>query len=172
MEKSNQSREIVAGRGLVRDINRLKRDGGATAAEVREFVAQMKGRSPHDVLGMVAQSSLMHGVVVATVATLVLVAVFTVGPYLLAEPVHAKAKKPHAAAADAKADSPDMVSDKKGNTKADVPSASTSADQPAGNDPQVSKATLEKLGVDEVKQSDSSSNPLDRKDDDLLKELK
>lgn len=72
--------------GLGRDLQRLRRDGAATAGELRQFLGQMRGRSPQEVMGIVAQSSLVQSIAIATVGCAVLLAVGTVIPYLMPGP--------------------------------------------------------------------------------------
>jgi hypothetical protein len=161
-EKSPVS--IPGARGFVRDFNRLTNDGGASVAELRQFIGQMRGRSPQEVLGLVAQSSLLHGVIVATLLTVLLMATFTVGPYfwnkatqIVKQPAPAPVAKTTEAA-----------------PAAEKPTASAEVSPPKADraepleKPQIDPALAKRLGVDEVKGSDPNKNPLDSKDDDLL----
>jgi hypothetical protein len=137
------------------------RDGAfASTAELREFVHNLRGKSPQEVLGAVANSGLAQGVAVATFGTIVLMAVFTVVPYYMyGGKAAAKAKIAAAAAATAKAEadaantaeSAVATSEK---TKAASKDASSNAQQ-----------TLEKMGESETKQADPKVNPLDNLDD-------
>ena len=52
--------------GIARDLDRLKSDAGATAAEIREFLGQMRGRSPQEMIGLVAESGLTRSMFLAT----------------------------------------------------------------------------------------------------------
>src|SRR5690349_13965485 len=79
--------------GIATDITRLKEASAGSAAEMRDFVRSLKGRSPQEVLGLVAQSSLLSGVIQATLGCIVLIAVFTVGPYAMGKMAPAKPKK-------------------------------------------------------------------------------
>jgi hypothetical protein len=146
-------------RGLTRDLTRLKQDGSASVAEVREFVRQMRGKSPAEVLGSVAQSSLTHGVVVATVATVILMVIFTAGPYVVYG--KAPAKKPAAPAAAAEPAKP-----------AEAAPAAAAAETTPAESKQPSKAAVDVLGENEAKESAPDKNPLEDKGDDLLKDLK
>ena len=65
----------------VADLKQLKENGSASAAEMAEFLAQLRGRRPQEVLGIVAGNGLTRGIVVASAWTLALMAVFTAGPY-------------------------------------------------------------------------------------------
>lgn len=145
---------------VVRDLGRLKQEGTASAREVREFIGRMRGKSPQEVLGAVAQSNLIHGVIVATIGTALVTAVFTVGPYLLRDKSPGEKPAPAATAETKPAEQPATAATK-------VPAPSASPDETAPD-----KKILEKLEMDEVKVSDPAANPLENKDDDLLKELR
>jgi len=158
MDKTQASSDAPGRLGLARDFTRLKRDGSASAAELREFVKELRGRSPQEVLGLVAQSSLMHGVAVSTLLCLALMAAFTAGPYAWnkSSPPPKKAAAVAAPAVNAASEEP--------------PSEAKSPGKPgSGEKPLIDPKVAKQLGVDEVKQSDPGSNPLESKDDDLLK---
>jgi hypothetical protein len=144
-----------------RGAGRLKNDGAMSAAEARQFIEHLRGKNPHEVMGVVAQSSLAQGIFQATVGTIVLMAALTAGPYFMGEAAHhAKPATPPAneqASAAATAEEPAA-----GPSTAAVPGA------PEGT----SKKALERMGVDEVKQSDPGKNPLDSKVDDLFDAVK
>ena len=161
----NKGRQPVepARRGITRDLSRLKKDGVATAAELRDFINQTRGRSPQEVLGMVAQSNLTHGVIVATVLTVVGMGLMTAIPYALKQKeAAAKTTAPAAAKATDAAATP--AADKTAETKPE-------GDKTAGT-PKDGDNVLKKLGMDEVKQSSTEKNPLEDKSDDLLNDLK
>lgn len=114
-------------RGIARDMDVLSSGGKATAEELREFMQQMKGRNPQEVLGIVAQSGLFQGILMATLGTVAFLFLFTVGPYAWSKAVGkpdkkvAEAKAADAKAADAKAadKKDDKKDDKGGKGKAD-----------------------------------------------------
>src|SRR5687768_7042887 len=85
MTQERFSQHAPTGRGLAGDLGRIKRDGTATAAELQKFLQDLKGKSPQEVLGSVAQSRLLQSVVQASLWSLVLIGVFTAGPYLWAK---------------------------------------------------------------------------------------
>jgi len=72
-------------RGAFKDVKRLQADGAASAEELREFLGQLKGKSPQEMLGIVAESGLVKGMVAATIGTVVVLFVFTIGPWAYAE---------------------------------------------------------------------------------------
>ena len=81
--KRHLSEQKPGSAGVAGDLRRLKSDGVASAAELREFLGNLKGRSPEDVMGAVAQSNLVRSIGLATVGCLGLMAVLTIIPYLL-----------------------------------------------------------------------------------------
>ncbi len=72
-------------RGAFKDVKRLQTDGVASVEELREFLGQLKGKSPQEMLGIVAESGLVKGMVTATVGTVALLFVFTIGPWAYGE---------------------------------------------------------------------------------------
>ncbi len=154
------------GPGLSRDIDQLRNGSTATAAELRAYLNTMRGKSPQEVLGSVAQSSLAQGTFVATVATVLFVGVFTVIPWKMAQNAPPASKKPVAAAKPAETTAqPDKAA------PAAQPAETATASKPEGK-PDLNQKVLDNLGVSEAKTADPNFNPLDKKDDDLLKDLK
>lgn len=162
-------------RGLARDIHRAREGATATAGELREFVKQLKGRSPQEMLGIVAGSGLVRSTVLATVITVVFMVGFTVGPYLYGK---ANPKQP--------------VADAEAAAKAAAPAAPTAAAAPAAANqaaplPAVSGTVLTASpGAGRAPTDPTMSNPLkaaneakdfdpfgaSSKDDDLIKGLR
>ena len=153
------------GKGIVRDIRRIRAGSAMTATELREFIRQFKGKSPQEVLGTVAQSGLSRAVGVATVGCVALVAVFTILPYAWGKIVPAETKperKPTAASAAPASPASEQHAAAAPQTAAAAPSAAVGASQDL----------LDKLGEGDAKTSDPRSNPLEESADDLLKDLK
>ncbi len=148
--------------GIAGDMKRLHGDATATSAELREFVATLKGRSPAEVLGAIGESSLFQGIVQATIGCVILLVVFTVGPYLWYGP--AEAATPEAEASVATAAEPAAAATPNPAT-ADANTAESPATGEAGSD--VKKAA-KAMGIDETRQADPKSNPLDKNLDSLL----
>lgn len=148
--------------GLRRDMRRAREGAFATTAELREFVHNLRGKSPQEVLGAVANSGLAQGVVLATLGTVALMAVFTVVPYYVyggkaAAKAALEAKK--AAAAQATAES---AADSTAESATSTPEkAAPTSKTAAGN----AQQTLDKMGESETKQADPKVNPLDNLDD-------
>ena len=131
-----------------RRVKRLSMDAAASTAELRDFVRSLKGRSPQEVMGIVSSSALAQAMIGSTIATVALIAVLTVGPYMLFGPVKAKSSKPEtnvAATEPAKAGS----NTSKGGSSSDTPS-----------EEDIKKAS-KAMGLDETKAADPKKNPLD-----------
>ena len=59
----------------------LRENSAATARELSEFLAKMKGKPPQEVLGVIAQSGLARGLILSTVAIALLLLVGTAAPF-------------------------------------------------------------------------------------------
>ncbi len=168
-------------------MSALKEHGAATVDELKDFLQGMKGKSAQEVLGVIAQSGLIRGVTQATVATIVLVAAFTVGPYML---YGRNGVKPAAASSDNAKQSTDSQAAKSPNAAA-TPNASTAANASSAAAPAVegtspptggattpagAPADLERaaqvLGVGETKGADPKNNPREKDLDSLLDKIK
>jgi hypothetical protein len=144
------------------DIHRLRTNGAEVAAELTAFVAKMKGRSPQEVLGEIAQSTLTKGMIVATVWTIISMVVLTVIPFARAK-AFPPAAKPLAAESKSDSSTPAPAAQP---AKGDTSTAST------GNVNDPDGKLLKKLNMDETKNADPKVNPLDALGNDLLKDLK
>ncbi len=131
----------------------------AAAAELQRFLDENRGRSPAEVLGPAAESHLLQGILLATAGAFFLLAVFTVGPWLLVGtmPREIIAEQEQAPASPT-GDEP-QPEEAEPTTDPDV--ASTPAVE-QGDD---------KLGMSEVLDPAAAANPLDQRFDDLLGEL-
>ena len=150
----------------ISDIKKLKRNSQASAAEISEFLVRMRGKSPAEVLGAVANSNLGKACIQATIAVAIVVLIFTAIPWGVA-----------LAKGDGK---PETPAETEVVAKPATPEENTAA-QPAATeekkpedllDPDAAKkAAVEKMGVTEEKQAPANVNPLDGSNDDLLKGL-
>lgn len=144
---------------LPRDVRVIHANGSASVAELREFLGGLHGKSPQEVIGIVSNSLLVQSMILATLATAAILAIFTVGPYLAYGPPKPKeaGKKPEVAAAESA-------------LEASAPAVAAAA-APASNEPDPVKAA-KAMGLDETKGSDPKKNPLDDpKLDNLLDKL-
>ena len=161
-------------RGLARDFHRAKQGTTASAAELREFVQKLHGKSPQEMLGLVAGSNLIQSTILATIITFVLILAFTIVPYALDRnsPATAKAELP-VPAAPAPAAAPTATAAVAATpatpTAAPTGSAALPATSPNAAPPD---PVLDRLGIGETKAADPKKNPLEAGADDLLKDLK
>jgi len=175
--------------GVSRDLAQLKEGASASAAELREFLNDMKGKDPHEVLGLIAQSSFVQALAVAAIGTVALLIVGTVVPYALYSGKKEVTTATGAVAPGAPgpaAAAPVNGATGGGAAGATGPGATPGAqpamselggprpdfngDQPGGKKGSKGGDVLEKLGLGEDKMADPNVNPLD-KGDDLLKGL-
>ncbi|WP_425616618.1 hypothetical protein NA78x_000267 [Anatilimnocola sp. NA78] len=150
--ESNQPRPST-GFGPLKDLNNLKNNGTASLGELKEFLSRLQGRSPQEVVGLVSTSMLVQSMIISTVGTLAVLAIFTIGPYM----VYGAPQPKKAAAVPAPV----------------APTAPTAAEQakteePVDNNTKAVKA----LGIDETKDADPQANPLENKLDNLLDNVK
>ncbi len=145
---------------------------GQGGVDVLGLTEQLRGNSPDEVLGSMNQASLTQGIAMASIVTVVLMALLTIGPFVFGSgPKKKKGGKPAVAAAtqdkeQARAASQDSAD---GNAAAGESATATTA---VGGEPKVSAKALKKLGVDDVKKSDPKKNPLEDSVEDLLKDIK
>lgn len=135
------------------DLRQLKHNSSATVAELKEFLAQLQGKSPQEMLGVVAASQLFRAIGLSCVIVFVAIVVFTAVPYALGGGAKEEAAEQADAATPANPASP---------------APATPEPAPAGDPPTPSKADLSKLGVDEEKEAPPNVNPLEDKEDDFL----
>ncbi len=143
-------------------MKRTRVEANATAAELREFLSSMKGKSPQEMLGAIAQSSLMRATTEATIWTAALMAGFTFVPYFLkgdakanTQPAAAKSTaKPEAVKADATATKDTKPVNASGEVSSDVQRAAKA------------------MGIDETKTADPKTNPREKDLDSLLDAVK
>jgi len=79
---------------MSRDFTNIKRNSASTASELRGFMREMRGKSPTEMLGAIAQSTLIQSLVIATASLAVLMLVLTVVPFLMAEKPDSKVVGP------------------------------------------------------------------------------
>jgi hypothetical protein len=150
--------------GIAADMKRLKSDTASTAEEVREFIANLKGRSPQEVLGAVSESGLVQATVQATFFCMVVLVACTVLPWALKpeEPVVAAESEPAAAAVVNEASEDAAVDNQLETASA---GARSSGDSPSSSDAARAAAAMK---IDETVVTDPKKNPLDGNLDKLL----
>ncbi|MEJ7595754.1 MAG: hypothetical protein WKF77_29945 [Planctomycetaceae bacterium] len=146
--------------GVFSNMQRLRVHSSASATELREFLSQLKGRSPQEVMGIVAESSLVQGITRATIASAVLLVVFTIIPYAISGGPDSVAPKTPAGNIDRQATSSSTAEPQVPETVAKEAAAS-----PAEPD---LKRAAEAMGIGGTAKADADTNPLDTKLDKLL----
>ncbi len=152
--------------GILGQMSRLKANSTASAAEMREFVKQLRGRTPQEVIGLLAQSNLLRATLQATAGIAVLMLLFTLLPAIVGGGKPAPVAKP--APSNTVAPAPSTTPEAKVAAK----DAAKAEKDGKPKDAKVGKDALEKLGVNETKTADPKKNPLDNSVDDLFKGIK
>lgn len=80
-----QSQPPLPTQGAYSGVTQTKADVGATADELRAFIAQSRGKSPQEVLGMIAQSGLARSIALAAALVFGLLVIMTILPYALGD---------------------------------------------------------------------------------------
>jgi hypothetical protein len=142
----------------ITDFRNLKDHGGASLAELKEFLSHLRGRSPQEVIGIVKTSLLIQSVAISFLMIVVFLGVFTITPYMIWGPNVAqkpkKAQPPVAAPATAPS-----------SAVSAVPGEKKTGDTPSSED--ATKA-MKAMGMDETKVADPKTNPLEKDFDKLL----
>ena len=168
---SQAENETGQPRGMFKDVKRLRSDGTKSVEELRAFLGELRGRNPQEMLGIMAESDLVRGMISATIATVLLLFVFTIGPWaygeLAGEPGQPRAAAPPAAAGNASSETPVDLATQAAAAATSVadPSAAPAAAVPGGQ-PDLGAAT-KALGIGEAKTGEPNLDSLlDKKLDD------
>lgn len=143
------------------DLRQLKQNSSATVAELKAFLKELKGKSPQEMLGLVAGSQLVRAIGLATVIVLVVSLVFTAVPYAMAD-----RDKDEEEVATKESSAPSAA-----EPAISKPAPTPSPTAPEGAQPSPTTPDLSKLGVHEERKAPPNKNPLENKKDDFLKGL-
>jgi len=138
------------------DLRELNTNSKATVAELKSFLRELKGRTPQEMLGVVAASQLIRALATSTLLVGVGILIFTAVPFFLSGGEEATAATPESEAVTPDASPPPP------------PEASPTTPAPIEATP---GDPLSKLGVGEEKAAPANVNPLENQSDDFLKEL-
>lgn len=144
-------------------------NGTPMPTDVSDMLRQLRSRSPQESLGVSEQSGLGRSFIQATIITAIVFALLTLGPYFYekAYPPAPKQAKTHANENPENAN-PTPSNPSADNTAKKGPETLTTQPKVAGK-----KDILDVLGESGTKSgTPKGGNPLDRKEDDLLKDLK
>jgi hypothetical protein len=65
------------------DLRQLKQNSSATVAELKAFLHELKGKSPQEMLGVVASSQLVRAIGISCVIVLAAIVIFTAIPFAM-----------------------------------------------------------------------------------------
>jgi len=85
VDRKSDSAQTKPMASLSRDIRNLKSNTSNTAVEVRSFLAEMQGKSPREMLGVIAQSDLASSLLVSTAIICFLLVAFTGMAFVLGD---------------------------------------------------------------------------------------
>jgi len=150
---------------LSRDVKSLKRNSAAVTAELNQFMREMRGKSPSEMLGAVARSSLTRSGFTAAIILTVILFSSTVIPFATrddskqAQQTETQQPTKPTAPAEASPAAPPATA------------ATTNTNHPAALPIGDKQKVADKLGIGETKQGKPSEpNPFETADD-LLQEL-
>jgi len=162
------------GVGIARDLKQLKTHGTASLSELREFLARTQGRSPQEVLGLLAGSHLLRSIGAATVGVVVILVVGTVVPWWMSgSPADSKpAAKASPAAGQSAAGPAEVKEGEKAAAERAAPAAPPgSAPADVAPSPADAEKAIQVMGLGETKVADPKKNPLEKNLDNLLDKL-
>ena len=142
------------------DLRQLKENSGATVEELKAFLKELKGKSPQEMLGIVASSQLVRATCLSTVLIAVVAVICTAIPYAMGADKEKEDEVAEEKVAAPTAPKPAIP------LPASTPTPATAPDQPTPAAPDLSK-----LGVGEEKKAPPNENPLENKKDNFLKGL-
>lgn len=145
------------------ELRRVGRHAATTADELRAFLRELKGRSPKEMLGTVASSSLARSLCSAAIGAAVLVTALTIIPFAWHLATSADGA-PESRTAPERAGTAPSADPADGRIPAPEPAANADTTPP-------SRDAIEKLGLGEERTAPSTVNPLDEANDNLLKGL-
>lgn len=148
---SSKSEQRTALASTKADLRELKSNSSATVAELRQFLSELKGRSPQEMLGMVAASQLFRALILSTLLVAGAILALTAIPYFLA-PEEEPAAAPVA-------------------TNPEPAPAPEPAPEPAPAEPVPEPDLLDNLGVGEELPAPPNKNPLEDSGEDFLEDL-
>lgn len=128
------------------DLRELKSNSSATVKELQEFLRQLKGKSPQEMMGVVAASDLMRSLALSSSSVFGAILLFTAIPYFFGDEKKIEATR----------------------AKTSAPTAEPEKVVP---EPEAKQDPLSSLGVGEELTAPPNENPLENKGDDFLKDL-
>lgn len=148
-KNSGESRTSMA--SSTADLRELKTNSSATVKELQLFLRELKGKSPPEMLGIVASSQLIRATILSVILVIVAIFTLTAIPYFLGNK-----------------EAPDPV-----QPIVTIPVAPTTEPQEIAPSPAKPKDAepLAPLGVNEKKTAPANINPLEDDGGSFLKDL-
>lgn len=150
-DNSDTSRVAMA--STKADLRELKSNTNATVQELQQFLRELKGKSPQEMLGVVASSQLFRSTIISVILVTIALFALTAIPYFLQGDEPAP---------------PEVTAVAMPAPPAPAPTPVTPAPKPA--DPSTPDS-LKPLKVNETITAPSNRNPLEDKGGDFLKDL-
>ena len=140
------------------DFRELRTNTSATVQELQEFLSQLRGKSPQEMLGIVASSQLFRAIILSLILVTTALFALTAIPYFFGGEKDAEQAAPAST-------EPAAVAAKPTEAKKTSPASDTKPkDAGQGED-------LAPLKVNDTKTAPPNVNPLEDKGDDFLKDL-
>jgi hypothetical protein len=145
---------------LSRDVKSLKRNSAAATTELSQFMSEMRGKSPGDMLGAIVQNSLVRSGVTAALILLAILFITTIIPFAVKDDtIVQKETSPPPVSAETPLHTPPQTP------------ASASTNSPTALPLGEKQKVADKLGIGEARQGQPSEpNPFETTGD-LLQEL-
>lgn len=156
-KSNNSDASRVAMASTKADLRELKTNTNATVQEIQEFLRQLKGKSPQEMLGVVASSQLIRATILSCILVAGAIFALTAIPYFLGGDESPPSEAPAVAVTPA--------------APAPEPTPAAPTPTPTETNTGGTPSPIEPLGVNETKTAPSNSNPLEDKKDDFLKDL-
>ena len=158
-----QPEKPVAKRGALAsataDLREMRNNSRETLAELQAFLRELKGKSPQEMLGLVAGSQLVRCIGLSTALVAATILIFTAVPYFLAKDGAPVAVQPAATPVPASVPATPPVPAAPETPPAEVKPAPPAAD------------ALSNLGIGGEISAPPDKNPLENRTDDFLKDL-
>ncbi|MDF1713960.1 MAG: hypothetical protein P1U90_17120 [Akkermansiaceae bacterium] len=149
-QSSDASRTSMA--STKADLRELKANSSATVQELQEFLRDLKGKSPQEMLGAVASSQLFQATLLSIILVIIAIFTLTAIPYFLG----------------------DQTTPDPGSPIVTAPVSSAPAPREPETSPQAKPKdgeALAPLGVNEKKTAPANVNPLEDNGSNFLKDL-
>ena len=160
------------------DVRKIGENLSFTASDLTKFLGEMKGKSPKEMMGMVAQSSLFQGMFTSTLFFAAILLVVTLIPFgwKLMNPPE---ETPSQETVSSEAEGTDQPENQNQGQATPTTGGETATTQPATDEdgnplPTGSSGNevIDTLGIGETKVAAPNVNPLDDTGDDIFDELK